>query len=331
MNGRQVNIFKRQVLRPAVLAIAALMLIGGACARQARPKSEASKNAAGSSDPTIEVSSADNDSSSDDPCSEMFSNFFVKVDSIAYSEYEVVRLHKTVQDKSNSVIPVSYGVLKSHGKTLATFDGVIYGPENATDFGFASLLGGETKQLLVSLTAPKSGRHWIVDLSSNAVTVFDSKDWDLDSEDVCIHDFDGDGVEEISLAITKFWGFGSMAVSESPLPSVVLKYEPGIRKYLPDKPALARGLENIDQDVQAIDPKEKPQGASKGPYLATRLDIFLRYIYAGRDRDGWSFFEKTYNLDDKKEIEQKLKATLDQEPVYNFIYLRNVKPKPANR
>jgi hypothetical protein len=304
-----------------VLTITALVLVSGACSRQTRPKSQASENTPASADPTIEVSSADDASSSDDPCSQMFSNLFVKTDSVAYDEYEVIRLHKTVLDDStNSIIPVSYAVLKSHGKTLATFDGVHYGLENATDFGFASLLGPETKQLVVSLTVPRGGRHWIVDLSSNAVTVFDSHDWDLDPEDVCIHDFDGDGVDEISLAITKFWGFGSMSMSESPLPCVVFKYEPAIRKYLPDKSAFARGLENIDQDVQAIDPNEKPQGASRGPYLATRLDIFRRFVYAGRESDAWSFFEKTYNLDDKKEIEQKIRATLEEESVYRFVY-----------
>ncbi|HXU35084.1 MAG TPA: hypothetical protein VN937_01890 [Blastocatellia bacterium] len=320
-----MNIFSRHGLKAATLTIAALMVIGGACSRQARSKSQVSNQASNqpgnSSDPTIEVSSAGNDSSSDDPCSEMFSNFFLKVDSIAYGEYEVVRLHKTVHDDfSNSVIPASYAVLKSRGKTVATFDGIHYGLGNATDFGFASLLGPETRQLIVSLTAPRSGRHWIVDLSSNAATVFDSNDWDVGAEDVCIHDFDGDGVEEISLPITKFWGFGSMAMSESPLPSVVFKYEPGIRKYQPDKSALARGLEGIEADVQAIDPNEKPKGPSMGPYLAMRLDIFLRYVYAGRENDAWAFFEKTYNLGDKKEIEQKIKATLEREPVYRFVF-----------
>ena len=320
MNGRRVNTSKRQVLRPVVLTIAVLVLIAGACSRQTRPKSQASERKP-ASDPEIEVSSTDDASASDDPCSQMFSNLFVPVDSIAYGEYEIARQHKVVHDKPTGAdIPVSYAVLKSKGKTLATFDGVYFGAGNATDFGFASLLGGETKQLVVSQTVPRGGRHWIVDLSSNAATVFDSHDWGLDPEDVCIHDFDGDGVDEISLAITKFWGFGSMSMAESPLPGVVFKYEPGSRKYLPDKSAFARGLANLDSDVQNIDPGEKPQGASRGPYLATRLDVFLRYVYAGRERDGWSFFEKTYNLDDKKEIEQKIRATLEEESVYRFVY-----------
>jgi len=307
----------------ALLAIGLLILIAGACARQPRGAPQGSEQTSAPADPAIEVSPADIASSSDDPCSQMFSNFFIKADSISYNKYEVVRLRKTVHDEeAGRDIPITYAVLKSDGKIIATFDGMYFGAGNATDFGFASLLGGDMKQLIVSQTVPHGGRHWIVALSSVAVTLFDSKDWDLGNEDVCVHDFDGDGVDEISLAITKFWGFGSMSMSESPLPCVLFKYEPRIRKYLPDESALVRGLDHIDEEVQRIDPGEKPQGASTGPYFATRLDIFLRYVYAGHERDGWSFFDKTYNLGNKEEIKQKIRATLDREPVYRFVYGR---------
>jgi hypothetical protein len=269
----------------------------------------------------IEVSPADATASDDDPCSEMFSNLFVAVDSISYNGYEVVRLHKTIYDKATRAdIPVSYAILRSGGRTIATFEGVYFGAGNETDFGFASLLGGETKQLIVSQTVPRGGRHWIVDISSDGATLFDSYDWDLGREEVCVHDFDGDGVEEISLAITSFWGFWHMSMSESPLPSVVFKYEPNRRKYMPDKSEFLRGLTDIDEDVRKIDPNENPREGSKGPYLATRLDIFLRYVYAGRETDGWSFFDKTYNLKDKQEMKREIKHILNTEPVYRFVY-----------
>jgi hypothetical protein len=51
--------------------------------------------------------------------------------------------------------------------------------------------------------------------------------------------------------------------------------------------------------------------------LAVRLEIFLRYVYAGRESDGWSFFDKTYNLTDKQKV---IKRILEREPVYRFIY-----------
>jgi hypothetical protein len=327
MNGRQVSTFKAQALLAVGLP---LVLVAVACTVPPRPRSQASEQGAAnrSADPVIEVSPADATASDDDPCSEMFSNLFVAVDSISYNGYEVVRLHKTIYDKATRAdIPASYAILRSGGRTIATFEGVYFGAGNETDFGFASLLGGETKQLIVSQTVPRGGRHWIVDISSDGATLFDSYDWDLGREEVCVHDFDGDGVEEISLAITSFWGFCHMSMAESPLPSVVFKYEPNRRKYMPDKSEFLRGLTDIDEDVRKIDPNENPREGSKGSYLATRLDIFLRYVYAGRDSDGWSFFDKTYNLKDKQDVKREIKHILDTEPVYRFVYgLQPLKP-----
>lgn len=300
-----------------------LILSVVACSQRPRPASQASeKNAANrSADAVIEVAAADVTAASNDPCAEMFSTFFVEVDSISYNGYEVVRLHKTVHDKETGAeIPVTYVILKSSGRTIATFEGVYFGAGNGTDFGFASLLGGETKQLLVSQTTPRNGRHWIVDLSQNAITIFDSKEWDLGREDICIHDFDNDGVQEVSLTITCFWGFGAMSMAESPMPGVVFKYDANDRRYVPDRSAFARGLSGIEEDVQKINPDEVPREGLKGPYLATRLDIFLRYVYAGRENDGWTFFDRTYNLTDKEQIEREIKRILNKEPVYRFIY-----------
>jgi len=269
----------------------------------------------------IEVSPADATASDDDPCAEMFSNLFVAVDSSSFNGYEIIRLYKTVHDKvTRSDIPVSYAILRSGARTIATFEGVYFGLGNDTRFGFASLLGAETRQLLVSQTIPHHGRHWIVDLSSKATTVFDSKEWDLGQEDVCIHDFDGDGVQEISLAVTSFWGFGAMSMAESPMPCVVFKYDATARKYMPDKAAFAGALSSIDEDAQRIDPDENPRGGSNGPYLAMRLDVFLRYAYAGRENDGWSFFDETYNLNDKEDVKRGIKRILETEPVYRYVY-----------
>jgi hypothetical protein len=319
-----VNTFRRAVRRRGFLAVGIpLALIAVACTAPSRSGSRGSAQPAsdGSAGPAIEVSPVDSASPSDDPCSEMFSNLFVGVDSISYNGYEVVRLEKTVHDKEQGGdIPVTYAVLKSGGRTIATFEGGYFGLGNQTNFGFASLLGGETKQLVVSQTVPRGGRQWIVDLSSEAATVFDSKEWSLGLEDVCIHDYDGDGVEEISLAITSFWGIGHMSMAESPLPGVVFKYDSRARAYMPDKAAFVEELSDIDSDVEKIDANEDPRQGSNGPYLATRLDIFLRYAYGGRENDGWSFFDRTYNLADKQDVKREIKRILNSEPVYRFVY-----------
>jgi hypothetical protein len=323
MNARLVNIFRERAVASALLTIGVLTLLAVACSRQSHSRSQASRNVPASADPAIEVSPADDASSSDDPCSLMFSNLYVSADSISYNGYEIVRLHKTVYDKASRMdVPVSYAVLRSGGKTIATFEGVYFPAGNGTDFGFASLLGGESKQLIISEWVPRNGRHWVVDFSSNAPTIFDSQEWNLGQEDVCVHDFDGDGVAELSLAIGAFCGIGSMANVECPMIGVVFKYDPQAGKYLPDRSGFAHILDGIEEDVKKIDPNEQSPGGPTGPYLAPRLDIFLRYAYGGRENDGWLFFDRSYNLPDKQDIEHKISAALQQEPAYKFLYGR---------
>lgn len=322
MNGRQVNTFNEQARKAWLSTVGLLLALSAvACTAQSRPRSQASEQSAAnrSADPVIEVSPADTESISDDPCSEMFSNLFVAIDSISYNEYEIVRLHKTVYDKPMRLeLPVSYAVLRSGGRTIATFEGVYSGAGNGTDFGLASLLGGETKQLVVSQRIPRNGRHWVVDLSSDGAIVFDSQEWDLGQEDVCVHDFDG--VAELSLVIGRFCGIGAMSTVECPMIGVAFKYDSQARKYVPDGMAFAQVLDGIEEEVEKIDPASQTQGGLTGSYLAKRLDIFLRYVYAGRESDGWSFFERTYNLTDKQDVKREIKRILDTELVYRFIY-----------
>jgi len=249
----------------------------------------------------------------------MFSNLFSAADSISYNGYEVVRLHKTIFDNASRMnIPVSYAELRSGGRTVATFEGVYSGAGNETNFGLTSLFGGGAKQLVVSQRIPRNGRHWVVDLSSDGATVFDSREWDLSQEDVCVHDFDDDGVAELSLMIGRFCGIGAMSTVECPMIGVVFKYDPVARKYLPEVLAFARLLNGIEEDAARIDPSEP--GEATGSYLAERLDIFLRYAYGGREDEGWMFFDRSYDLPDKQEIEQKIRAALQREPVYRFVY-----------
>lgn len=323
MKERPANISKYAQSGRAFLAVSFVVLAGVfACTRSQKRSQPTAQNAnSSSSDAAIEVSPSDTDSSSDDPCSEMFSSLFVAADSVSFEGYEIVRLHKTVYDKeTRSNIPLSYAVLKSGGKEIMKFEGTYSGVGNETNFGFASLLGGDTKQLIVSQTIPRNGRHWVIDLGSEAAIVFDSQDWGLGQEDVCAHDFEGDGIVELSLMIERFCEIGAMSIAECPLVGVVFKYDSAARKYMPDREALSHLLDGISEDATNIDSAEQPSQSEKGSYLAKRLDIFLRYVYGGQEREAWSFFDKSYELQDKTEIERKIRVILEQEPIYRFLY-----------
>jgi len=85
------------VLRPAVLTIATLTLIAGACSRQTRPKSQTYEGKSASGDPEIEVSSADDASASDDPCSQMF---FERTYNLDYKKEIEQKIRATLEEES---------------------------------------------------------------------------------------------------------------------------------------------------------------------------------------------------------------------------------------
>jgi len=260
---------------------------------------------------------------------QFFSDFFAETDSISYHGYDVVRLNKTVHDNEIGLdIPVSYVVVRKNGKTRAVFDGVYFGAGNLTDFGLAPLLGREAKQLIVSLTIPRGGRHWVVDLSSNTRVLFDSFDYNLGREEVFLMDLDKDGVSELGLLLTAFWGFEGLAMSQHELlPMIIFKYEARSRKYLPANSFFEYDLNELEDDSRIIDSSEKPGNPSRVEYLGKRLGILLRYVYAGRREQGWAFFSRTYKLADAERIKAKIRTRLRKEPVYRFIYRAQSKPQ----
>lgn len=139
-------------------------------------------------------------------------------------------------------------------------------------------------------------------------------------------DVDKDGVSELGLLLTAFWGFESLAMAQhEALPMIVFKYDPRSRKYLPANPLFAHGLDGIEEDARAIDPGEKLRTSHTGEYLGKRLGIFLRYVYAGKRQQGWAFFDRTYKLADADQMKARIRRQVRREPVYRFIYRRRSK------
>jgi hypothetical protein len=249
-------------------------------------------------------------------------NIFVDGDSLSYNGFEVVKLEKKVKyyyppemKSPPDLIDASYAVLKKNGRVLAKFDGVYHGVGNVTDFGLFSFLGGGEKQLAVSLTVPRGGRHWIVDLSSSARVIFDSGDYGVGREELSVIDIDKDGVYEISLPLTEFYMFENMHTAETPLPEIIFKYDRGAKKYIPANPSFqSYVLRGIEDEVNQLNPNEE------NGYLLKRLGIVLRYIYAGKEKEAWDFFDREYRLPDKEQMKSKIKAVLQNEGAYKYIY-----------
>jgi len=243
---------------------------------------------------------------------------FAEGDTVSYGDHVVQRLSKKAKidsgpGSSETTIDVTYAVVRTNGKVVREFDGTYGGFGNTTDFGLFSFLGGGSKQLAVSQTIPRGGRHWVVDLAENRV-IFDSSDWGVGREEFDVVDINGDGVVEISMPLTAFYMFEDMSMAETPLPAIVFEYDSSAKEYLPANQQIADYvLRWVNDDI------ERARNGDEIGYLGRRLGIVLKYLYAGKDREAWEFFDKEYARDDKQEVKARIQDELRKEMTYQFL------------
>ncbi|HEV2663816.1 MAG TPA: hypothetical protein VG324_02845 [Blastocatellia bacterium] len=254
------------------------------------------------------------------------SDIFNKEESLSYNGFKIAKLESIAKGSENEQIEFSYAVIKKNGRVLAKFDSFRDGLMNATDIGLFPFLGGKTKQLIISQTLPRTGRHWIVELTPNPKVLFDSGDYEVGREEVWTVDLDGDGVYEIWLYVTTFYNeFDQLSVMLTPLPIVVFRYDKQVGRYLPANHRYRDYLlEGIETEISALPTEISPLPSSAGMlYLARRLDVLLQFLYAGKEKEGWEFFDKAYTLPDADKIKAKVKEVLRNAPAYKFIRERS--------
>ena len=228
----------------------------------------------------------------------------------SYNGYEMRRLTKTITDEFDTNVEVSYAVLMKNKRPLLKFDGVYFGAGNSTEFGLFNLLGNGSQQFIVSQTVPRTGRHWVVSVAPEVRVLFDSWDYGVGREEFYVIDIDKDGIYEISLPVTAFYDMqDKMYMAEIPLPEIIFKYDPKVRKYLPANHLFPDyALRDIQSDIERLSSEDSN-------YLSTRLDILLRYVYARKEREGWAFFEREYKRQDKEEIKARIVSVLKNAPI----------------
>lgn len=247
------------------------------------------------------------------------SDFFIEGDRLQVNGYEAVILKKQVLfEGTKAAAPVSFAVLKQRGKVLVTFDGVSHPLGTATDFALVSLLNGSHKELVISQTIPRGGRHWVVSFDPEPKVVFDSRDFQLGGEELFFGDLNQDGIAELSMSVQVFEGFQNISLAKSPRPEVIFKFDLSAKRYtIGNKLFRNRYLDGIDKKQLHSDLTQREL------YFADRLDIFLRYIYAGEEAQGWAFFDAAYQQNDDKALKAKIKARLANEPVYQMLNNRH--------
>ena len=250
------------------------------------------------------------------------SDILADEDRLNYNGYVVEkRLRKVRYAYPPSWIDVSYAILKRKGSILAKFDDNVYfAMGNNTRFGLFSFLGGPTKQLVISQDISRGGTQWLVNLSRGYRIIFSGPAWNIgrEGDDMGIIDLDHDGAYEIAVPITDFYALqDKLPIARIPLPEIIFKYDARAMEYLPANPffeSYALLGTSGSKDEESIDEFDR---------RAMVLDKLLAYIYVGKQKLGWDFYDRSYKLSDKEEIKRRVKAILNKQPVYKFIYNRH--------
>jgi hypothetical protein len=248
---------------------------------------------------------------------------FIEGNRLSYRGYQAAKLHKKVriEDYSQSV-EITYAHITLNGKTLSKFDGFEGGYHplgSAIDFGLFPFLNDGSKQLVLEQTQWRNWAHWILAFSPRYRVVFDSNKWGVGRE-LMYADVDGDSVYEISQAVQAFVFFENLTSGSSHLVDVVFKYDRDKMEYLPANQVIqAKNLGTIENEAKNLKRDDERTFASQ------LLLIMLRYIYAGREKEAWSFYDREYNFGNKSSLKARIERALKDEPVHRFIY-----PKTAS-
>jgi hypothetical protein len=248
---------------------------------------------------------------------EIFENF-INEHKLKFAGYEASKRHKRVRIEGVShLTDITYAVITRNGKIVSTLDGFEsnYHPIGTKiRFGLFPFLGQPSRQLVIEQSQLRNWTYFIVDFSPGYQIVFDSGRWGLGRE-LSYQDIDGDGVFEISQAVTAFAFFDNLTYAASHLVDITFKYDRGTRQYLPANQIFQnRSLERIEDEIAKLNRDDERRFASDV------LRILLPYIYAGQEKEARAFYDREYTLADKEVLKQKIKARLGSEPVYRFIY-----------
>jgi hypothetical protein len=245
-------------------------------------------------------------------------------DHLSYQGYELsIGSKRAARNLDGAAYPreVAYSILKQGRRVIKKFE---WSSSSlvAPNFGLFDFLGGGEKELLIGQSLSKSGRFWIVSLRPNFRILLDTADYGAGREEPGIIDIDQDGAYEMIQAIWDFDGIKSVATVNTPQPVIIFKYDRKAHRYIPANHTLQEySLKNIATDIGRLNPNvDQSDISSTEGYYYHRVSILLQYIFAGKARDGWEFFDKHYSLADKAGVKAAIQAVLRKQPAYRFIY-----------
>jgi hypothetical protein len=248
-------------------------------------------------------------------------NIYFEDSVLSYSGYEVERRSRTIRFRYTKYdTQILYAVLKKNGKVLATFDGLLHPLGTEVRFGLFPLLGESSKQLIVEQSTYRGLRYWVVNLPPSFSVLHDSVNYPVGY--LRALDLDKDGRYELIQSLLSFHFFNKLDNTNSPSIDIVFKYNPRTQTYIPANPEFQDfALKDIEQKIKKAREVRATDDSSNyyRNLLSAVLEVSLRYIYAGKEKEGWSFYEE-YNAPDKDEVKSELMKVLNRDSVYKSIH-----------
>jgi hypothetical protein len=255
--------------------------------------------------------------------------------SLSYNGYTITKTSKKVwvkEEREDAPIEVPYSILSRKGKIIRKFEFNDF-TFTSPDFGWLKVSGKESKHLIVGQTEPRSGRFWVISLSPRFRVLFDTNDYGGSRQELWVEDIDKDGTYELKVVTYGCTSIGTTYnLISTPQPLIVFRYNKKADKYLPANHLLeSYALKGTEDQVRNFKPtSEKPsltnnQAFEEGVYFREMTEIFLNFIYAGKEKQAWAFFDKVYNLPDKSKVRASIKVDLRKDRIYRFIYRKQTK------
>lgn len=251
-----------------------------------------------------------------------FDKVFTKEDSLSYKGYVIEK----AQDKGEESWSAA---MRKGNQTLAKFE--LGWNKEWTNFGLFPFVSQEPKQLVVEQYS--GGAHccysyWIYDLSGHAERLlFGSGKYGTGNHLYPV-DIDADGAFELKHSVMAFDYF-HMSHASSVFPQAIFAYDKKAGEYRPaNRSFSAHALKGIEADIKELE-KVKAEGNADKDEIYTELhfsavlQVTLKYIYAGKQDEGWSFFNREYRTHEgisKEKMRAEIEETLREEPVYKYIY-----------
>ncbi len=247
---------------------------------------------------------------------------FTKEDKLSYKGYSIEKFKTPGEDSW-------YATLQKGEQVVAKFESGWN--KEWTSFGLFPFLGGEPKQLVVeqfSGGAHCCYSHWIYDLSPASPHLLFTNEKYGTGNALYPVDIDGDGQFEFKQSVMAFDYF-HLSHASSVFPQALFAYDEKAGEYRPaNRRFSAYALKGLDEDIKELAALKSKGNPDKDDIYTERhfsavLQVTLKYIYAGKQDEGWAFFNREYRTHEGISLEKmraEINETLSNEPVYNYIY-----------